>query len=266
MYPEVVKSMPDVSHRPEYLLSVNDIEITNLPHWVPHDLLLQIASKSEWKQELSILDEDFAKSIASGFHNSPWVKEVLSVKTSVPAKVQVELKYREPVGLVKVHQGTMYEGVYPVDVNGYLLPPEDFSSSDLNRYPIIENVSTLPQNGAGMSWGDLKVVAAARLAKEIQPYWKEFEFSSILVPDGQYDLESVRDLTLVIATKQGSRVVWGRPPGSGRQWELDVQKKIGKITEFKQSIGTLNDPQNPTEIDIRPWNEITYHPVDTDKQ
>ena len=74
---------------------------------------------------LSILDDGLVERIHSVFSLHPWVAKVQRVTKSHPAHVEVEIVYRRPVAMVEVPGGW-----YPVDVEGVLLPINDFSPTD----------------------------------------------------------------------------------------------------------------------------------------
>src|SRR5207249_1180584 len=154
--------VPDLEGRPEYRLPATGISITPPPHWVPHDLVAQVAERANLPRDLSLLDERLVDDVAEAFRHSPWVEEVVSVTKLYPAKMTVVLSYRRPVAMVEVKQGK-----YPIDAYGVLLPPQEFSVAETRTYPTIAGVSSTPQGPAGTEWGDAIVCEAAKLADEL---------------------------------------------------------------------------------------------------
>ena len=69
---------------------------------------------------------------------------------------------------------------------------------------------------------------------------------------------------LALRTTGGSRIIWGRAPGSDRPGELSAEQKIGRMEEYLARKGGFTDPQGPLEIDIRHWKEITARPLGDD--
>ena len=127
--------------------------------------------------------------------------------------MRVDLDYREPVAMVRVAQAGK-SGLYPIDADATLLPSADFPSAEIAKYPLIDNVATPPRGAAGTVWKEAGVIGAARLAVELKPYWEQFGLRSIRVPNNSDGKLAWDDLNLQLATRGGSRVIWGRPPGA----------------------------------------------------
>lgn len=263
--PRLVRFLPDLSGRDEYRLQTENIQITRPPRWVPGDLVEQVAERAGFGAETSplgsagnpsLLDEGLAKRIAQAFRLHPWVAEVQRVQIQFPARVDVELKYRRPVAMVEVKQG-----LFPVDADGVLLPPADFSVAQARRYPLIRNVRSTPQGPAGTNWGDVVVNAGARLAAVLTPHWKKFHLAAVRVPDRTRANTTIDDLVLELLTERGSRIIWGRVPGSKHPGELSTERKIGRLEKYLTDFGGFDRPHGPYEIDIRHWQEISRRPL-----
>jgi hypothetical protein len=250
--PRLVDTVPDLHLKPEYQLATTKIRITQPPHWVPSDLVTQVIKRTDLPEELSLLDDAVAENVALAFAQHPWVAEVVSVRKSLPASIDVQLSYRRPVAMVKVPQG-----LYPVDGEGVLLPPNDFSVADAKEYPVILEVRSTPQGGAGKSWGDITVTGAARLADVLAPHWKKFDLTGIVVPKLTKSKSTIDDGVYVLNTAAGSRITWGRAPGSQYPGELAVEQKIGRLEKYVKDFGGFEKPHGPYEIDIRNWKSIS---------
>lgn len=261
--PMLRERLPDLRRAPDYRVGLADIHITEPPRWVPHDLVEQVLKQAGLSAErLSLLDDDLTPTLHEAFRRHPWVAAVVRVRKSRPRRVDVDLVYRRPVAMVAV-QG----GMYPVDADGTLLPPTDFSLSDTGRYPQIRNVPSPPQGPAGTNWGDLAVLGAARLADALlqsppgkPSYWKTLHLAAIRVPDGAGEQAALEELSFDLLTEGGSRIVWGRAPGSGHPGELSVEQKIGRLEKYLADFGSFDHPC-PYEIDIRHWQEISRRPL-----
>ncbi|MDB5385925.1 MAG: hypothetical protein JWM11_1571, partial [Planctomycetaceae bacterium] len=216
--PRLAKSLPDVGNRPEYQLRTADIHITDIPQWVPKDLVAQVISQSRLGAQRSVLEDGLTAEIAGAFQKHPWIEKVVKVTKDVPARVDVELIYRRPVAMVEVPTGLL-----PLDGHGVLLPPTEFTPEDARRYPLISQPKTSPHGAIGSSWGDPQVVAAARLAAVLLPHWKDFNLAAIVIPAG-IDLRApLEELVFELQTKGGSRIVWGRAPGVVYPLELSAE-------------------------------------------
>ncbi|HCD00529.1 MAG TPA: hypothetical protein DER64_08365, partial [Planctomycetaceae bacterium] len=110
-----------------------------------------------------------------------------------------------------------------------------------------------------VAWNDPSVVAAAELATELESYWEPFDLVAIVVQRRDPAVNSAGDhMVLELLTRGGSRVVWGRPPGTGHPGELTTAQKIGRIMQFISHFDSLDPPDGPFEINIRHWHEIIF--------
>ena len=250
--PRLVKSLPEIGNRPEYQVRVENIRITEIPQWVPRDLVAQVAPQAGINPKRSVLDERLTSDLANAFRQHPWVEKVVKVSKSVPARVDIELIYRRPVAMVEVSTGLL-----PVDGSGVLLPPTAFAPEDAQRYPLITRPKSSPAGGVGKSWGDPQVVAAARLASVLLPHWQDFRLTEIEIPAGSDVRAPQEELVFQLQTQGGSRIVWGRAPGVIYPLELSADQKIGRLEECLTRFGGFDQPDGPYEIDIRHFQEIT---------
>lgn len=254
-FPSLQKLLPDLSQRAEYRVRASQIQVTQPPHWVPHDFVEQVVQQANLSQEMSLLDDNLTQEIAEAFQLNPWVDQVESVRKSVPGTVEVKLTYRRPVAMVQVKQG-----MYPIDGQGVLLPPENFSVADTKLYPLIANVFSTPQGPAGTPWGDVVVVGAARLANELAPHWKKFQLAAIVCPRSSSSEPALDDGQYALTVAGGSRIIWGRAPGSDHPGELSTEQKVGRLNKYVTLFGGFDRPHGPYEIDIRHWQEIVRRP------
>ncbi len=259
--PRLAERLPDLTSRKEYRLRVENLHFTERPHWVPHDLIGQVAKLENWNaQPISLLEESCCQEIAEAFSRHPWMKKVERVRLRPGGRVDLEITFRKPVAMVQAGRGQFY----PIDADAILLPPSDFSRADIKRYPLIENPSTLPQGPAGTYWGDLMVLGAARLAEhllhpfdETTTHWEHLKLARIELPRRTTAEVDIKDVQYRLITKDGSRILWGRAPGTDHPGELTAEQKIGRLTQYLADFGTFRPAHGPLEIDIRHWQEIT---------
>jgi hypothetical protein len=258
--PKIRNSLPDLTERDEYRLNASRVKITRAPRYVPENLVAAVIEQSGLSDSATLLDEDLVGKVAAAFRKHPWVAEVISVRRIPPAQLQVEVTYRKPVGMVRVKQG-----MYPVDPSAILLPPTDFSVSDIKRFPKILNVQTSPEGPAGTNWGDVAVTGAARIAEALASRWQRFELVAILVPRQAAANTTINDLVYQLETAGGSRIVWGRAPRTNHPGELSTDRKIGRL-QYLSDLGGFDRPLGPYEFDIRHWQEITRRPIAADSR
>lgn len=257
--PRLWSLLPDLKERPEYRLRTAEIQINAPPRWVPEDFAALACEQAGLPRELSLLDENLVSDVAAALRKQPWVAEVVQVRKTVPAGLVAEVKYRQPVAVVEVS-----DGLYPVDRMAILLPPADLAPAEARRYPRIQNVGSRPSGPAGTAWGDVAVVGGARLAAVLlettsggEPAWKRYGLTAIRVPARSSSQASLDDVMLELVTAGGSRVLWGRPPGSTHPGELSVDQKLGRLDKYVKDYGGFDQPHGPYEIDIRHWQEIS---------
>ncbi|WP_166824917.1 cell division protein FtsQ/DivIB [Thalassoroseus pseudoceratinae] len=259
--PRLIRHLPELTEQSEYKLRASKIDITPPPHWVPHDLVRQVVDAQGWEEnEVSVLENDLAEEVAKAFGGHPWVSRVNEVRKRPPNVVEIDLSYRQPVGLVEIGQGLYY----PISSDAVLLPPADFSRADFGRYPIVRGVESVPAGPAGTAWGDPTVVGAARLAEHLMRshdhdrcHWEAFGLTAVNCPDEPLPERTIDDVSFSLTTAQGSEILWGRAPGTGHPGELSAEQKIGRLRQYLADYGSFVHPSGPLEIDIRHWQEIT---------
>ena len=165
---------PRVLASPEYLLTADGLELwyasgagqdtLGWPDWIHRDVRAEIFSQARAARELNVMDDELVQRVRDACEVNPWVAKVRRVRKYHPARVRVDLDYRRPVCMVEVPGG-----VYPVDIEGTLLPT-DFSPPEAAAYPRLTGISSNPMGPQGRQWGDARVVGARRLP----PHWPTF--------------------------------------------------------------------------------------------
>ena len=254
--PYVRQWFPDPVALEEFQYRARDIRITPPNRWVPPDLVEQVVRRAEFSEQISLLEPDLVRRVATAFAGHPWVARVVRVSVSRSGGIEAELEYRLPVLMVETARG-----LYPVDADAVLLPPTDFSESDLLRFPQLRNVKTQPAGPAGTPWGDVVVLGGAKLAVALSPdqdlarYWDRFQLAAIEAPLPRVANPRLEDLAYELATRGGTRIVWGRPPG-GDDLEPSPAQKLGRLEQYLSNYGSFEAPHGPYRIDIRHFDVI----------
>ncbi|TWT63868.1 cell division protein FtsQ/DivIB [Rubinisphaera italica] len=255
------KSGTDFTTLPEYQVDRRTIQLKEVPEYLPVDLLERTWQRAGLGQTFSILEPDLAERIGHAFEESPWVRKVIQVRLQYPNRIDLELEYRQPVALVQLQQG-----FYPVDRDGILLPSMDFSVKQLDGYPVIEGIESVPRGTAGNHWGDLSVWGATRLAEmflaesENGSLWDRYQFVKIRV-DGRaaaqaQTVEELHQVAYRLITKKGSEVIWGVAPEVPDPTEPNAETKMKRLEMYLRDFGGLQTAQGPVEIDLRRWKDI----------
>ena len=261
LWPYAAQRLPSLGKRSEYKLAFSQVQITPRPDRpVPVDLLDQVERLAEMCKELSILDENLTSELANAFAKHPWVSKVVRVQKSFPAAVVVELQYRRPVAMVQVPGGRI-----AVDADAVVLPTQDFSKADIERYPQIINISSKPTSKPGTVWNDPALIAAAKLANLLGDKWTALKLDAISIPKITSSSVTADAITLELKAKGGSKILWGRMPGSDHPGELDASQKIRRLENYLTEFGDFVQPNGPYEIDIRHWRENSRRPLENDQ-
>ncbi len=219
----------------QYRVDPQDIVVTPPPEWITAaDLKSKVIRDASLDQSLSILDDNLTERIALAFAAHPWVKKVVRVEKFHPARVEVELVYRNPVAAVLFD-----EKLLPVDGDGVLLPAASFPPFQLQRFPRLR-ASNLPRPPAtGAAWPDARVVAAAQIAATFGPAWHEFDLAEIDAADspvrGEDDV-----YTFELVTAGGTRIPWGRQYLEQNETEPSATEKRDRLKRYVDLHGTLD--------------------------
>ena len=235
---------PHVLSSDDYLVGPQKVEITPLPDWIHTDVRAEVFRNASLDAPLSIMDDDLAERISNAFSLHPWIAKVGQVKRLPLGRVTVELAYRRPVCMVEVRGDLL-----PVDVRGVLLPVEDFSPVEKGRYPRLAGVDTLPVATVGQCWGDPRVVGGAEIAAALAGAWAELKFSRI-VPLAAASPRTADRYTYELLTRGGTRVLWGRAPGTNAPGEIDAAEKVARLRNYARQHGTLEGRDGPQELDV----------------
>lgn len=203
------------------------------------------------------MDDDLAERVADAFSRHPWVAKVRQVRKQFPAKIKVDLVYRRPVCMVEIAGNLL-----PVDVEGSLLPQDDFSPVEKAKYPRLVGVDRGPMSPdrLGSRWGDSRVAGGAEIANELLPLWEEFKLQYI-VPLPQHETgtgatapagtaQPAGECYFAVLTRGGMRILWGRSPAANPTGEPTPQQKIKKLEQIFAEHGSLDYPQGPRELDL----------------
>jgi hypothetical protein len=249
---------PRVLALPEYFVGPRQIEITPPPPWLRHtDLAAEVYRDLTLHGPASIMDDGLIERVTASLLRQPWVAKVRNVKKEYPAKIKVDLIYRQPVCMVKLG-----DQLLPVDAEAVLLPPEDFPSPvEKAKYPRLEGVDRGPMGGVGKRWGDSRVAGGAEIAAALLPIWEKLKLQSILpnlspqtavgAGPGPAAARRANEYYFYIIAGGGMRILWGRSPATDISGEPAPQQKVKKLDQFFAEHGSLNYPQAPRELDLR---------------
>lgn len=238
------------------------IVLKNKPAWMSDYLADQIISSAKPLGAHSTFDHQLLVDVGDCLKNNAWIRDVKQVRrayTKQPGDtIEVDCDYRAPLALV--HWKDYY---WMVDSEGVKLP-EQFTEKQLPQvvygrdnklqFRVIEGVHNPPVE-SGQNWPGEDLVAALELARYLygQPYADEVAAIDVSNFAGR---ESAKDAQLVLVTKRGSEIRWGRPVKAKDFFvEVSVAQKLSYMERVWKQYGRVD--ANQPWIDIR-FDKITY--------
>lgn len=258
-WPYLLRWAPDLSRDPAYRITAQNLHLPPAHRWVPGDFADRVLAGAEhWaavqgRPPLSLLHPALTECVARSLLAEPWVADVHRVHQHRDGTVRVELEWRRPALMVSTARG-----LYAVDRDAVLLPPEDFSAADVPQFPLAVGVTTWPQGGAGEPWGDAALLGAARLAALLAPQldaenpWHRLGLATIVLPPADAppgDPASVRE-PYRLTTRDGGEIVWGEPPGMESR-EPPAEQKLARLASHLSQQRTMDGRPAPRRIDLR---------------
>lgn len=257
LWPYAVQWWPSLRGRAEYGITFDQIQITPKPDSpVPDDFLKQVERDSGLSETLSILDEHLTEELAQAFGRHPWVAKVVRVQKSYPASIAVELEYRQPVAIIQTALDQ-----YVIDKDAILLPSSDVLGQADVKYPTVVAENLKAPAKVGQAWDHPHIVAAARLADLLHDKWATLKLNTIVIPKESDSKTKWDEISLDLMTQGGSKIFWGRAPGSDHPGELEPVQKVRRLENYLTEFGDYVRPNGPYEIDIRHWRENTRRPL-----
>jgi hypothetical protein len=229
-----------------YQLAFDQIDLVReVPSWFRggnREFLARVrrgSGQSERISQLAVRPDQ----LTLAFKLDPWVEEVVKVSYA-PGRISVDLKFREPVGWVKLPKGAQL-----VDGEARILPAEDVELEPFG--PLIRitgNELAAPSDPrAGVVWksksrtsgideADEKIVAAARLARFLR------HEGTAALAKGSPSLQMIEiivtdfgDRGLFILNAEGSEFCWGSAPGSERPREMSAAEKWQALLRWEEA-------------------------------
>lgn len=251
----------EVAVGPHYRLLPENITVTPQPGWIKANVKADVLRDGSLDETLSILDDDLVQRIATAFAVHPWVADVKRVAKFSPPRVEVEVVYRRPVCMVEVPGG-----LYPVDIEGVLLPSADFTRRGARDYPRLTGIHPTTEGPVGTSWGDPRVAAAAELAAVLIDVWLPWGLRQI-VPAEESAAAAGRDaLSFELHTRGGTRILWGEAPQSDADSRKAAVAKREALARYIEQHGSLDGPSGPQQLDIRGGVAVEASPRTANRQ
>ncbi len=236
---------PEVVQSERYLLKPDALQIPTQPDWIPGDLRAEVYQSIKLGGPINLLDDELGPRVAEAFARNPWIEQVVEVRKLPSAAVQVDLKYRRPVCVVKAG-----ERLLAVDHRSILLPVDGMTPSELERYPQLVGIDRPPVAIPGEPWGSARVAGGAAIANVLAKVWDAWHLTRI-VPFPVITQDGREQTHYSLFTIGGTRITWGLPPGLETPGEISTQEKLARLTVYFSRHGTFDGPAGPLDLDVR---------------
>jgi len=250
------RGLPIVARQAQYRLSPELIHITPPPPWIRSDIKSQVLANSALLETVSLLDDwkIVSRRVKEAFEFHPWVESVERIVRRVPARLEIELKYRQPIAAVESSEGGRLSYL-PIDQRAIRLPEDDLTDAQRRRLPRISGVTGRPL--VGDVWNDPRVIGGVTLIAALSDVWQQLNLIEIIpVPDQTHGDSTT--YTFEIITKGGTHIVWGSAPGQPNSAEeATFEQKRQRLRDYAAQHGQLDTIEGPAVIDLRKELAIT---------
>ena len=243
--------LPTVARHPQFQITAENIDVTPPPPWIRADVKAEVLRDAALVGTLSVIDDHvrLQRRVRDAFAFHPWVAAVGQIKIGLPASLEVELQYRQPVAAVESVDGQTVTYL-PIDATGVRLPDADFSDFERRSLPRISGVAGRPS--IGESWADERVTSAATLAARLADIWNQLRLVEI-VPSMHAQVRGEESYyAFEIVTSGGTRIVWGAAPGreqDAAESPFDAKRK--RLLDYAAGPGQLDSIDGPAAVDVR---------------
>ena len=255
---QVVWQMAPAS--PQFSLHPANIEIKTPSPWVDRSAILQqVVHEASLDDQLSLLDPGLNERLSLAIADHPWVEAVERVEKFQPPRVEVTLRYREPVAFIRDNSTA---GEYPIaeislmDREGIHLPLEHTRTDapSANGLAEVRGVPFRPP-AAGDVWSDPRIRAAAQIAASLLDEWERLSLIAI-EPTAQPIIGTNETYAFFLITRGGRKIPWGPQylnlPGDKRgKDEPTAKEKAGRLKRYVRENGIDLDG-HPHAISQRP--------------
>jgi len=238
------------------------VVLINQPAWMTGALADQIIDAARPVGLHSVFDQKLLIDTARRLTINPWVKEVRQVRRAYVHRpgdtLEVDCSYRVPTALV---QWQNY--FWLVDGDGYALPSQ-YTRQQLPKaligadgkliLRVIEGISHGPV-ASGKQWPGSDLAGGLELVKLLagRPFAEQVPIVDVSNYDGRHD---ARGAQIVLLTKYGTSIRWGRPPSSKDYFmEVPASQKLQVLADIDQQMHRVDGGQ--PWIDIRS-DQVTY--------
>ncbi len=243
---------PIVAARERYLIPADRIIMTEPPAWIVAEVREQVIHTAGLDRRLSILDPAFPETVRNAFALHPWIASVNRIEKLVPAGVQVDVTYRQPVAVIETPFGDT-RLLLPVDRRGVHLPADDVPLIRRQYLPRITGIVGQPP--VGQRWEDPRVAGAVEIAALLGDVWEALHLQEI-TPSTRPEVkvtgsEEVQYFVYELVARGGTRIQWGPAPQARAPGDDAFAVKLQRLNECVKQYGPLDSIDSPGTINVR---------------
>lgn len=205
-----------------------DIRVEPPPGMSREDFLAEVQYQSDLPDQLLLTDTQILARVEQAFARHAWVEKIQRVEMR-GQKLTVEARYRRPALIVPCPDGPRV-----LDRNGIVLP----ASARGPDLPVYQGPPPAAVAPTGSRWTETEALACAVVVGYVPAEW-------LGVGSATVDRRGV-----VLGLRDGSRVIWGRPPGDEAANESTAAVKRHRWQE-QPGAG---------ELDLRPLGAVAWTP------
>lgn len=240
------------------------IVFADRPPWMTDLVATQLAESFRPDASPSVFDRQALVDVSRRLKANAWVSKVRQVRrayrTSAGDTIEVDCDFRTPLALVYDNDGHYWF----VDDKGVKLPewfePKElkqlmFAANGRVNLRVIEGVRNPPPRSAGQLWLGDDLIAGLDLARQLngQSFAEDVTRINVVNYAGRADN---REAHLVLVTKYGTEVRWGRPMNASDAFiEVKPERKLSAMRQIVAKFGRV-DAGKPW-VDVR-FDTVTY--------
>ncbi|MCH2182541.1 MAG: hypothetical protein MK108_11095 [Mariniblastus sp.] len=231
---------------PGYEISRQQIQVNAPPEWVDADLEGTILGRLP--EPASLLDRQLVPTTVTTCESLPWVEKISRIE-KVPAGLDVELVYRQPVGLVEISTSS---GQQAIDRHGVLMDPRmmDYVNPE-NLIRISVARPGLEQQKIWTVWQDHRVVDAASIGSLQGAAWDQLGCYRIVSWDPPGSPSNQNPFEIWPRTARGIKIVWGSAPGKEKTGEASAEQKLEVIRQYLAKLDPSKETELGRKVDVR---------------
>lgn len=240
-----------------YLINLDTFKVKpgtfsfELPSWAKVELLDEIKKAPILTKSHSIFEKDLTKKIAEAYSAKPWVEKVHYVKKEFPNKIKIKFSLRKPfVRLRRIEKGTSF---YLLDGECVRLSEKYYYWPDDDPEALFIQSNKLSKAPAyGEKWDDAGIQGGVNLVRFLRKN-KVHKLLNITIIDvsnvtpppnpppagGRVGVRGAKS-DIVLITKKGTQIKWGRSPAPGgfkMHGELSDAEKLQNLLSVARVEG-----------------------------